>query len=1116
MSCVPLLGSSSLSPQTIPIVSRLLSDILNTLRESISSGYDLTPSIISYVFFPISTLLRRNVISAIPDQVLEKIFRVLATLSEVWWWDLDEATWEQLFMLCGSILGGIESKGKGRERDNETKEAAAACLWALLHTRAPLGDPLGLQGPLTRATLTLDRFKKHVQAEKFTPVLGQTINSLLLTAESSHRPLQRRSLEVLCALVRDYVADGFAPSILPGVVSTMCKVSLGVGTTRGWANGDIVQLSLQVLQEIIIRSISDEICFQEGVVKDIRDLEDLTELFTDPALDTLKTSNSTRFETARTPAWLQGTTSQLHIALNSLNSLALHHTPSALQALANFSAEIVAATTHTLPQSRPLLISYLLSVASSDVESVSKTAKHHLNHLLNPSSNVRHETLQSLMQIFKDNLSSLPRLLQMMAGSKVEHAALIIDAICDLGVAPDIPNPIDENVISAGVGMLLGPNGGIERWGWRLLSVLEFAPPQTMVSGTSTAQLMLEGGSQTLDDVHFPELNFKHAPSPSTYHSLERMFHSLGRVAREECLFSVEWFLGVGRRNKSDRAIAALWCAGRILEGAGDISLVGVGDEPARYRSKLLERFARGLTQTIAESWDQESETLASQAAQQPQNPDEEHTLTVVEHVSGHSPVRFKLGISSEPISQSPSLGIQPLLHKAVSLQLLAISSGIMQARFSPLLLHALYPILHSLITPTTHLSASALATLQYISNATSYATPANMLLSNFDYALDAVSRRLSRRWLDVDATHVLTLLVRLVGRDVVQRAGDVVEECFDRLDEYHGYEVVVDGLIAVLAEVVGAVASDVEGNVKPTHYSPPDRGFTSRLDSERFNSFLKWLPVRHLKPDVEDVEDVGPVPQEAWGKKDQGQAMHADQRAEDPLEEPPPTPTQELTKQIVARSMYFLTHSSSLIRSQILMLLGSAASVLPESAILPSIHQAWPFILNRFSDPEPFVISAAAQLVESLATHVGDFMSRRIWEDIWPRFRTMLAKLHTADSFSALARRGPGTVGTESAYTHSHRLYRAILKTMLAAVKGVRIQDSTLWELIVAFRRFLHDEAHEELQACARDLFSAIAQNNEDAVWFALNATGDEVGGWTFLEESHWDISKNISLILP
>ena len=139
-----------------------------------------------------------------------------------------------------------------------------------------------------------------------------------------------------------------------------------------------------------------------------------------------------------------------------------------------------------------------------------------------------------------------------------------------------------------------------------------------------------------------------------------------------------------------------------------------------------------------------------------------------------------------------------------------------------------------------------------------------------------------------------------------------------------------------------------------------------------------------------------------------------------------------------------------------------------------------------------------------------------RIWDDVWPRFRELLRKLEQADATNTLVKREFSRVGTESAYSSSHRLYRSLLRTMTAAASGVQPQDATVWEVIMVFRRFLHKEAHQELQSCARDLYKAIGTNNEDAVWLALSATVGEVEGSSvrFMEESKWDIRQNVALL--
>ncbi|CCM04193.1 uncharacterized protein FIBRA_06359 [Fibroporia radiculosa] len=974
--CVPLLENSVLSPTSLPTVSRLLSELSAILQGVQSSGEALKPSIVSYIFFPLSSILRRNPLSSVSDQVLEKIFIILNILCESWWWNFDETMWEQVFLLCGAVLGGIDSKGKGKMRDDETKQAASTCLWTLLRIRSPDEDPFGSAQPL-RSERLAHRFQAHARTSTFIPVLGQTIDSLLVAAQSSHSSLQRSSLRVLYILIEDYLPDNFVPSILPGVFSTTSKIALATGVSKGWANGDIVSEALRVMQSVIVRSVGNDICCRDGAVKGYHDLEDLVHIVDLDEHGSNRRAGGPPYATDRTSAWLRGTASQLHIGINALTSLVNHPNPSALIALATFSETVLSETTLTVPQSQSILLSFLLALSRSDFDSVSAKASSALRQLLTLPSSARFTIMQVLMQISKDNLAALPRAIVTHADAKVEHIAGILESICLLATAQG-RGQRGISPIASGVGKLLGPNGGIEKWGWNLLSVLEFVDGPLLFLGPPTAPYMLEGNAADLDSIPFPGIGLRHITSRSALMALERMLRAMGKAAREDCIFAIDWFMSVGQSGRGTRAVAALWCTCRLIEGISDINLSdkdSIRVRPLTSTSKRVDRLARGIARRVSEFWaniDSVDEV------------DQEHVTTVqgdeeelmVEHVKGIVTVRITP--DSEPRSAPLGDSSKVSLHRALSLQVLAVTAGILEARFTTLLLHTLYPVLHSLVSEVALVSSTALATLYFISRNASYASPANMLLSNFDYALDAVSRRLTRRWLDVDATKILAVLVRIVGHDVVQKAGDVVEECFDRLDDYHGYENVVDGLVEVLTEVVRVVEDD--GRNRSTKVQEARHMCVPKSDVINMEAFATWLAHRCDHPERQEgyCGDAS-YPRRAWGMESLEDEQHADTAPEADLNaDSQITSTQTLTKQIVSRSMYFLTHSSPLIRARILMLLGSSVPVLPESALLPSIHQAWPFILNRLSDQESFVVSAAASLVESLATHVGDFMYRR------------------------------------------------------------------------------------------------------------------------------------------
>ncbi|KAF8913131.1 armadillo-type protein [Gymnopilus junonius] len=1025
--CVPLLGTSRLTPAAQQILSEIPSE-------------NLTSNLISYVFLPLSTILQRNPSSEIPNQILEKIFIALSFFARVW---------EQIFMLSGAVIGGIDEKS-GRKRDDETKDAAARCLISLL--RPPL--------------------QKDAQNPKFVPVVGQTLDSVLNATFSFHLSLQRAVLEVTYILIDLYLPDRLVPSVLPGVVSTMTKIC--------WANGEIVARGLQVMQVVVTRAIGNEVCIRDGAIRRIDTLEDL--VGSQSQAEPSTADKQLPYGTVRTESWLRGTATQLHIAINSISSLQSHPTPFALQSLADFSATLLRSTSLTLPQTQSLLLSFLLSLSLSEYRS----------HLLLHPSDAQLSLQYTVMKNLGDNLSALPRLLSTHADSRVTHAASLITAVCRLASGVDAEGSL---VVAKGIRKLLGSTGGIEKWGWGLLSVLEIVEPPVI----------------TPEWIEFPDLIFNNISSQETRDALKNMFHALGLAGGDSCLFAVEWFLRVGRSGISSTSVAALWCACRLLEGIAQISLYSgrAASLSSSKASKRLEKEARALAKSIAEIWDRPDDILDDEI---PLPVDDERSF-FVQHQKGIIPLDETLRIVQPSKPKESSTKHQPIVHRALCLQLIAISAGVSQARFAPLFIHILYPVLHSLVSPLSFLSSTALATLNFITIATSYASPANLLLSNFDYVLDSVSRRLTRRWLDIDATKVLAIMIRLVGPDIVDRAGDVVEECFDRLDEYHGYGIIVDGLIEVLMEVLKVIELEARQNKRESKAQPPSAVKVS------LDNFLSFLPKRSETKEADNT-DYGPAPRGPWGEDKSGEDKIDEEEGfskarPDQADEPPPTTVQALTKQIISRSLYFLTHESPVIRTRILNLLALSIPVLPESALLPSIHSAWPFILNRLADSETFVVSAAAALVEELAKHVGEFMFRRVWDDVWPKFRSMLRALEGGEATSALTRRGKTGIGTESAYTHSHRLYRSILRTMTFALQGVHEHETSFWEIIVTFRRFLAAAAHEELQQCAVALYVQAGKVNPDSVWLVLSSTVKEMDPVMAFLKKDWDIGKNVGLVL-
>jgi hypothetical protein len=1078
-----------------------MSDLLAALEAISNPRITFNEAMIQYIFYPLMQILVRNKMMDIPDHIMEKLLRAATILTKSWWWTMNLKMRGILLTICTSCVGITDKndKGKARERDEETRLAAVQCLWELLHDHADDEGHTQLEKNIRE-----ERIKLYSTSD--IGLLTQVLTSLLQATTTRDTSLQALSLKTILELLRTYIGTSYSPTILPGVVSTLSRVvTQRSGKTH--PRGEAVKISLDILRSIIVLAIGDEICIREGVIRTYDSLDDLVteESEEDPPINA---PTDPGIAVRRTKSWLNATSVQLHRAMNVyIPPLVDHPTPIALEGLIDFCGVVLSNTPLTLPQSQQLLLMPLLLLTLHPLPTISASSRNALLDALSSTPSLS----QSFYKLAQETLNALPQLLSSGIDERINQSIKILFAIAALST-----HGLED--ISKSISHLLGPNGHVEKWGWGILDGLQLAIPRAVFSQPNPERLLIQGNEDA--DTKFPEITIQRISDLETQDAFKGFLRKLGQTGGDEALFTVEWFVGYAIKGSGTSEASALWCAARLLEGIARAPL----DSPEEAinivpRSKRLQQHARWLTKLVASFWerdlDVEVETSHSKA---PQTSDEDNNQ-LIEHVKGLEPLQalLKMGERAKSNAESNNQSMQRILYHAQAIQLLAISAHILETRFSTLLIQALYPILHSFVSSDPFLSATAFAALRHVAVACGYASIANMLLSNFDYALGSVSRYLTRQKLDMQAPKVLVILVKLVGDGIVDRAGDVVEECFDRLDDYHGYSVIVEGLVEVLLEVVKAVQR--EG---PSYEELESANLPSKLTQSRhqkplddIKEFSKWYEERKASPSPVASEDFGPAPRREWKRweesgKEEEKTENTQPRNDD---EPKLSPTQQLVQHIVRKSVYFLTHPSALIRARILAVLSASVSTLSsiESSILPSVHTAWPFVLNRFKDPEPFVVVEAAELVNSLVNHVGHFMDTKVWEGVWPIFADMFAKLDAADKQSAMARRDTAhSIGTHTAYSRSHRLYSAILRTISRAIPTVTLNDAVVWEVLLACRRFLGGDAHEELQDLGRKVYIEVAVKNADAVWLVLGGAGTT--GPSFLNLPH--IKENADLI--
>jgi len=117
------------------------------------------------------------------------------------------------------------------------------------------------------------------------------------------------------------------------------------------------------------------------------------------------------------------------------------------------------------------------------------------------------------------------------------------------------------------------------------------------------------------------------------------------------------------------------------------------------------------------------------------QNEGHEENNVIIEYKKGIDEIQTMIDLGKTLKKDSSShrflRSIMQQVHSALLFHLLAITSSILSQSFHSLLLQSLYPVLHFLTSPHAFVASTTQATLCVITSATTYASPAHILLAN-------------------------------------------------------------------------------------------------------------------------------------------------------------------------------------------------------------------------------------------------------------------------------------------------------------------------------------------------------------------------------------------------
>ncbi|KAH7338969.1 hypothetical protein B0J17DRAFT_717401 [Rhizoctonia solani] len=828
------------------------------------------------------------------------------------------------------------------------------------------------------------------------PIIGKTLDTVLGYTLSPNHALQTTALRVLLRIVEAFPLD-HVPAVLPGAVG----------------------LALNVLAKILERGIGDQVCIQSGAIRDYTSLDDLVAPL---ANDSTPDSGPPQ----RTPTWLAATSPQVHVSLLSLSPLSSSPNPLTRLALVELCTALAQTCARTLEPSQPLLVSHLLVLAYPALEhgSVPEDAQKALSSLKAVDVGV-------VTGIVSKALSLLPHRLSHAHQTTASSLAKQLVSAC-------------HALPFSAVGALLGPGGGIEKWGRTLLSVIRFESNERRI-----VPLLQQITSSGVEEEEV-QLTLEGLDAQTTTH-LASLFRALGKRAGDQGAFAIEWFVSAGVGG----SVAGLWCALWLLRGLAQ-----------QTPSPRILKASKWIAKTVAEMWD-------DQFLPPPPPVVQEEKLEVVEYVKGLNPLTTLLD-RPPPGPSKVKAKEEARVHSDLGIRLIVVCHVIL-AGSAPTISPSTNPTYASSIAVNPSITLLQYTIypmlvqgqgLREVSSTLGYAQVENMLLANFDYALEAVARRVSVFGVYAAGAPNSTHFDPPRRISIVSRASDVIDECFDRLDDFHGYERVVGALVGVLAEVVGVVGREDDGSARDHEREEQDR------DEWEF--------------------DLG---KDKGKRKTRGNPNRTNLHHSQPL-----NPSQDKSS--------------------------PGAPPHHRSAHTPrfSLVTHHPRLVAIYPQPDggrgSMGRSRVHGLVERLVECVGEFMARRVWEDVWPRFEKMLS----ARADTTLVKRS-GPVVTRGYESYGPRaladLHISMLRTLAKAVEHVEPSDQAVWSLLLLARRFLArrggewGEKREQVCGSAVEMYKAVGKRNPDVVWLVLEGMKGHEGLPAFLKWEGGDVLEGVEEVL-
>lgn len=427
---------------------------------------------------------------------------------------------------------------------------------------------------------------------------------------------------------------------------------------------------------------------------------------------------------------------------------------------------------------------------------------------------------------------------------------------------------------------------------------------------------------------------------------------------------------------------------------------------------------------------------------------------------------------------------------QAIALEVVADRAQRLKESFRPELIDTLYPVASLLGSSNDRLREHAITSLNIISKSCGYGNASELIVDNVDYMVNAISLRLNTFDISPQAPQILVMMIRLAGPSLLLYLDDVVGSIFAALDNFHGYQRLVEVLFSVLDEIVkvGSTAPQFQLPASPEPKQSPPIPTIADIAS--------LITPKPPSPSPEHEE----FPRQPWKSAqtllDEAAAAAADPASDTEEEQEAPPPPQDLAPSppskthlllhaITSHAQHHLTSSSPLLRRKLLTLINTSTLSLSTStshdstsAFLPLINDIWPVLLPRIHDPEPYVSLAAMDTMRTLCLTAGPFLATRIATEWHPILA--LARKTKAAALKEAGRRG--------GFGEGQRMWEGVVAMLCAVVRYVGVEEEGFADVLAVLGKEVWERGE------VRDSLSG-ERGNAEWVWLVCYEAGREKG---------------------